>query len=423
MNSAYQGCLLLMATVLLTGCASPIRVSPTIPVTSPVVITTTPTHLPSATVQPTSTLTPLPSENILKFQPFEIRTDLPPYLDTAGALLLEIRDSPPKLLYFTPKIKLETIPGLTDEGCLSTSPDGKWLTQCTFAGTNSVLIIQTVDGQDQRKIPLIPYASILYEYPWLNNQQLLFTAFHEEGQAAAAMVVANPFTGQQTELDSNYPHLVRSPDGPAGTMAFNLADVVYDPSLKLVVYPSSGERSFITVWNRQSKSVITKFESGTNSYPLWSPDGKQLAISTSTHYINDKWLQVSEWFLISQEGQVEQLTHFGDYFTTAEISFFSKWSPDGKKLAFWLETSPSLCAQGPQLAVLDITTKQVTNTCLAGTSSISMVSTPIWSLNSQYIVTENEKQKFLVDIKQELTFDITRFFPDASVAIGWLALP
>jgi Tol biopolymer transport system component len=120
---------------------------------------------------------------------------------------------------------------------------------------------------------------------------------------------------------------------------------------------------------------------------------------------------------------VEQLTRFGDYFSSSEIGSSSNWSPDGQKLAFWIDLSPSPCP-GLRLAILDMTTKQVTNTCLPGT--LQYAPPPIWSLDSRYILvmdaTATPIKKILVDIENEQAFDITALVGDSS-PIGWLASP
>jgi hypothetical protein len=99
---------------LLAGCAAP-KVLPTV---MPSI-----TASPSPTMRPTSTATPLPPENILKYQPFEITTDLPFDVNPGGALA--IGREPLQRLHFGTQIRLEIVPGLYPESALM---GNGWLT-------------------------------------------------------------------------------------------------------------------------------------------------------------------------------------------------------------------------------------------------------------------------------------------------------
>ncbi len=128
-----------------------------------------------------------------------------------------------------------------------------------------------------------------------------------------------------------------------------------------------------------------------------------------------------EWYSVSRAGQVEQLTHFGDYFSSSKFGFGSNWSPDGKKLAFWMELEPSPCP-GPRLGIMDTTTKQIINTCLPGSWQYDIP--PIWSLDSQYIVIRSDDdvspvKTTLVDVENGQAFDISSLLIDSS-PFGWL---
>ena len=118
-----------IAIPLFAGCSSPTYLPTTSPTTSSAATpTAAPTLTPSPTMQAISTATLLPPENILKYQPFEITTDLPSDVNPGGALV--IWSEPPQLLHFYPQVRLETVSKIDNVGCLSTSPDGKWLAYC-----------------------------------------------------------------------------------------------------------------------------------------------------------------------------------------------------------------------------------------------------------------------------------------------------
>lgn len=415
--------LLSSCSVAETSTKDPIRTTETTE------IPTSALTIPSTTV-PTKaapTLTPSPLEHILNFQQFEITSEIPADLRPDDALV--IWSEPLQLLRFEPDIHRETIIGIDpNAGCFSTSPDGKWLSYCPQSSdspTGQWLIVESADGQVQKKVPMDLRLIYFGAYQWLDNQRLTFPLIQVEHQPAYPVVVINPFTGEQVKLSSDYPGLQLSPSGTATSMDFNFSDVVYDPSLEHVIFPSwGGEHNYIVLWNRQSNSEVARVENHSQvfgHYPLWSPDATQFAVPVVNTIRGDHIIE--EWYSVSREGQVEQLTHFGDYFSDSDIGSASKWSPDGRKLAFWLEVSPSLCP-GLNLAVLDLDTKQVTNTCIFGNSDYAPP--PIWSLDSRYIVVVNarteSRQTILVDIEGDRAFDITNI-TEGLLPIGWLVSP
>ena len=68
---------------------------------------------------------------------------------------------------------------------------------------------------------------------------------------------------------------------------------------------------------------------GSNSSPAWSPDGKEIAFTSTRD--GDKEIYISDW---SGERQERLTNHAG-----ADDS--PEWSPNGKRIAFQRETSPS----------------------------------------------------------------------------------
>jgi hypothetical protein len=406
-----------------TSTKNPIRTTETIEIpTSALTITST-----SVPTKVAPTLTPSPLENIINFQQFDIASEIPADLRPDDALV--IWSEPLQLLRFEPDIHRETIIGIDpNAGCFSTSPDGKWLSYCPQSSdspTGQWLIVESADRQEQKKVPMDLRLIYFGAYQWLDNQRLTFPLIQAEYQPAYPVVVINPFTGEQVKLSSDYPGLQLSPSGTATSMDFNFSDVVYDPLLEHVIFPSwGGEHNYIVLWNRQSNSEVARVENHSQvfgHYPLWSPDATQFAVPVVNTIRGDHVIE--EWYSVSREGQVEQLTHFGDYFSDSDIGSASNWSPDGRKLAFWIEVSPSLCP-GLNLALLDLDTKQITNTCIPGNSDYAPP--PIWSLDSRYIVAVNAntspRQTILVDIEEDRAFDITDI-TDGSIPIGWLVSP
>ena len=432
--------LLVIGIAVLGGCSSGKSTSTSISQSSTetsILSTAEPpiTFTPSSQAIPATTTALQIPENIVKFQPFEITFGAPRDAKPMGALAI-CGDLAIQLLQFTPDVKVETVPGVVDDPfCLETSPDGKWIAyeeSFNESSTGSWLVVQSADGQQQKKVPEDPDWVNFGDYVWLDNQHLIFNNFinppdiqRTQAYPAYPMVVVNPFTGEHIELSSEYPELKLGINGPVGTLAFNYTDVVYDPSLDLVIFPAwGGEHNYIVLWDRHSQAVLARVEDhsgGFGHYPLWSRDTTQFAVAVMNAIKGERG--IDEWYRVSREGQVEQLTRFGDYFSSSEIESASNWSPDGKKLAFWINLDPSPCP-GLRLAILDVSTKQVTNTCLPGTRKYAPP--PIWSFDSRYIVigdySDPPIKTILVDIENGRAFDITSLIGD-SRPIGWLVSP
>jgi Tol biopolymer transport system component len=129
-----------------------------------------------------------------------------------------------------------------------------------------------------------------------------------------------------------------------------------------------------------------------------------------------------EWLTVTQGGQVQQLTHFGAVFTHTEIGD-SSWSPDGLRLAFWLDAKPSPC-EGPTLAILDTTTRKTTDYCLLGSDDPGAPALkPVWSLDGQYLAvdqyTGRVSHTIVVNTLQDWAAQVAEHVGPA----GWLATP
>jgi hypothetical protein len=67
-----------------------------------------------------------------------------------------------------------------------------------------------------------------------------------------------------------------------------------------------------------------------NNDPLWSLDGSDFLIMGLDEKVN-----TVEWFQVTRDGTIKQLTHFGENLKDASIGRPSR-SPDGRYLAFKL---------------------------------------------------------------------------------------
>jgi Tol biopolymer transport system component len=412
------------------------NVTPTVLVSpsATVLSTANPTRQPTLTimpslVEPTATSTvALSPEYILKYQRLDVAPRLPSDANPVGTLVLfGDRGGRSYLLKFDQQVEQE-IAGR--KFCFSTSPDGKWLAYCEFpvdSSTGGWLIVEGNNGQQVKKLPMGKDWNFFTATTWLGNERLVFNLLRDTGEVSPVVVV-NPFTGEQTQLKSDYPgiYIDKSP-GTGGGLYFVYSAVVYDPSLNLVIYPQRDvdKRSdFVVLWDRQVGKTLARVPEWGVFYhtPLWSPDVTQFVVAVTPNLkSNSNRGAIEEWFSVSREGQVRQLTHFGDFFADVRIGA-ANWSPDGRWLAFWLEAKPSLC-EGQNLVVLEMETQSVTEYCVPG-SIYGDAPPPIWSPDSRYIAVQNyyevnSSHVILVDIMQGWATQIAENVEPA----GWLVAP
>lgn len=300
----------------------------------------------------------------------------------------------------------------------ATSPDGKWLAYGYYPETgNPRIVVVSADIQKKIEIPMgMGWLDNLGT--WLDNEHLSFPVWFKQGMIAA-MVLVDPFTGKQQEIPSDYPGLERYQLGfSAGAgLHFDYSSVVYDPSLKYVVYPETYvDGYYLTLWNRETKTVITRLldGSGYGHLPVWLPDGSQVLVVARPQANKPK-----EWFYISLSGQSQQLTHFGDKLSEFYIQNNASVSPDGHYLAFGLSTQMNgNWWDAGQLVILDLRTQNVMETCIP----LSTRDKPVWSPDSHYLAfTEpgsiHPAPVVLLDLEQHLAVQIDI----DKEPIGWMA--
>jgi hypothetical protein len=431
----------LAAVMILAGCW-PLQVSPTVPrvstmpLLSPVAtdvplptVMVTPSPMPSEVVStpgPTATSTPyLPSANILQYQPLKVLTEVPPDSHPVGNLLVTAEQV---ILLDMADRATQTIG--SDLWCLGTSPNRKWFSFCQLADnstTNGTLIIESSDLRQRKKVAIRPGLMWGQAVSWLDNEHLVFNVAKPPTDWTTNYPVAvfDPFTGDQQVITSEYPHLITwTVSGPAPTTPFPYSSVVYDPSLKLVVYPQQTDVGwYVVLWDRQAKRALARVADlgGFGHLPIWSPSADQFVVavdpagSPQDNHFHD------EWYSVTRQGQATRLTHFGDFFSSVHIDTAS-WSPDGQRLAFWVDVAPSLCKPGQNLALMVLATQQITDYCVYGLG-YPPVSPPIWSPDGRYIAVnssfDNQFHLLLVDTREGWVAATGI----SGVPVGWLAAP
>jgi hypothetical protein len=436
--------LLAVTATLLAGCSTkntstPLSITPSVaftpsqtrtvtvtrrPPTSSLTLTLTPTSTPLPSATPTPTAPPQPFQDHC----LEVLPTLPQNARSDGVLILFDDYKQPLAVLRDMKTGQEIpLPEQENIDHLKVSPDGRWMAYWLHqslpgnAGLSASQVV--IAGADGRPYKLIPWEEG-WEYiaGWLDNERVLINKMGKDRYDIDSLIVLNPFTGQRTEFAPIYPQM----EGTDPTW-WNLGRMVFDPTLTRVVYPSYdiGKPRSIVLWdvtnNQHLASVSVILAS--NPEPKWSPDGRQVLVEalTSDEPSSAGTYNV-ELYSIAFDGQVTQLTHFSDVHPQVYPDEFS-WSPDGQKIAFWIQ-AVSEPYKHQQLAVLDMTTGNVTNYCIPG-FLYGRAGRPVWSPNGQQLAVQNlydeqnNSHTILVDIVNGWAARIA----EGLTPVGWMVSP
>jgi hypothetical protein len=230
-----------------------------------------------------------------------------------------------------------------------------------------------------------------YSWGWFDSQRLKRGLISESGKHT--LVLLNPFKKERQSLPADFPSSEMYSEN--FFMAWiRASSPIYDPTLTRVVYGSGFHDNSYTIhprviiWDAQSNQKVTEINTmDWGDTPVWTPDGKQFFMAANLDPKKTRDF-ADEFFAISRDGDIRQLTHFMDYYKESDILDSYELSPDGKLMAFWFVSKPSL-SDGPQLAVLNIGTGEVTNYCIKGDAFADNAYEPwlpVWSPDSTQLL-------------------------------------
>jgi hypothetical protein len=222
---------------------------------------------------------------------------------------------------------------------------------------------------------------------WLNEDQLIIGLVDEgDYSRLPPLGLLNIQTKEYREIIRNYPrHTIIDEFEPFLSW---YTTTFFNPTLSLVAYPAYPEddwdKSFI-LFDLRSNRIITElmdYRTRTIAPPQWTPDGDHLLIAKED-YPGEPLPSEDheEFFLISSEGEIIQLTHFNDYHEFSRIGSFA-FSFDGRYVAFWFQEYS--ISKDEFLYVLDLNTQEVMNTCLSSQRTPSVA--PVWSPKNYYLI-------------------------------------
>jgi Tol biopolymer transport system component len=316
------------------------------------------------------------------------------------------------------------------------SPDGKYVSYIHYSVRTEEdrLIIATAEGQ-----PI--WSKVIYDYAWewFDSERLIHLDVPQNG--TPSLFLLNPFTGQRQELRFDYPDSRLFTNDPSDRWGFGRGGLpVYDPTLTRVLYPECDSQCQDKVIRREGGWPIVLWDLETNqpiarlmtvdSYgttPVWTPDGKQFVLATTVDP-DEWWVPASEFFTMSREGQLRQLTHFRDYSKEVHIPDSYSLSPDGKLLAFWIAIEPNLY-EDLRLAVLNIETGEVVNHCIKGDAFADNATepySPVWSPDSTQLLVISRIPED-TKVRRVVAVDILHNYAARVNAdmepVGWMVVP
>lgn len=274
---------------------------------------------------------------------------------------------------------------------------------------------------------------------WMDEQRLIIQNMPLKNgfiKPPASTLLFNLENQETTDYLPNYPEIDILVSGVSnwGNEAFTVT--VYNKSLSRVVYPASNndDDTPLVLWDTENREEILRLHGNDVDYgggPEWLRDGSSFIVAVFPSYtswrgkvyrnFNDEipYMGGFELAQISFDGKVKRLTYLTkDYVFGAEgISL----SNDNTKVAFWLNLnykSGDMDADR-QLAVLDIRSGEITNTCLQGGD---FPYPPIWSADDNSLlvtvsnIRKNENKVLIVDIDRQQATILT----ENAIAAGWL---
>lgn len=289
------------------------------------------------------------------------------------------------------------------------SPDHNWL---AFHEINrNKLVIHTVDGEQKIELDWKPEWFQLVE--WIDGKHLLISITGGE------YLIINPFTGSNYNLiDMN-----ELPDfqGPIGVGA-DWWEPVFNTNLSRAVYTAIADK--IVLWDMQKNKPVTSLVSDNDqpfggNKPVWSPKGDKFVFSYQPAGDVDGWFH-DDLYIITKNGEVNRVTNLSSYYKEKSFQNGFSWSPDGNKIAFW--STGQIDKEEvtfPKLAILDLSSKVVTEYCISGGNLLYDSQSPIWSPDGKKIVVEaliNNKSKgnyenvgiYMIDFEKDVFYSLLK---------------
>lgn len=344
-----------------------------------------------------------------------------------GGYILDLEDGiKERVPYFTEKT-LEGYNKFSND--FFVSPDGKWLayqdpsfSKLFVEPTETLLTNDDVDRIVWDK----EYQ--FHVQRWVDNDTVLIIYPPREGGTFFPTVFLNPFTGEEYGFFlETMPNYLDYKYGGAAYVTHYLhsGELAPDPTMKKVVYPEkrNGE-TYNTLWDIKNEEPLARLRylPGYVNDPLWAQDGDDVLLLSYIQH--QKEPRFEEWFLVTSNGVVKQITRFGDILQDYEyyLSNASR-SWDGRFLVFQLRYNFRQPDEIIKYILLDLKANTLEGYCIILNSENSSFGSPVWSPDSRYFIIDtdrNTKQDIvMVDVENKKAYQIARDW----YIIGWIKKP
>lgn len=274
------------------------------------------------------------------------------------------------------------------------------------------LVVRTANGKERYQFSATNIKSLRQ---WIGDERLL--AVPVSWPHNDALLVINPFTGEQKELIENYPGLIDADFNLRGGWIDWSERVVYNSLLTKAVYLKFfAERPGVALWDVETHSELALFEMpGYGKYPKWSPDNQRLAILLHPR------LNYDDFFILDLDGSSTRLTYLAEpeYYAPTIIHKSYTWSSDGRYIAFWMSRRPDRPFTELRLGIVDTLSGQTTDYCDLGNTT--SVEEPVWLPDGTQLLlgtidASGRPHIVLLDILEKQAYHVVEGF----LPLGWL---
>jgi hypothetical protein len=257
---------------------------------------------------------------------------------------------------------------------------------------------------------------------WLNNDYMTINRYIAEFDFESLLII-NPFTNDKRELLPEYPGFRYNFPPAFQWEGYFLSKLVPNQTVSHLVYPN--EDFELVLWDLEKDVEVQHlYRMDFDNTPWWSPDGtrfitsvpiKQKAYDGSTLINIDDGLSYvggNELVTVDLQGNKKRLTYFTTERKAKEFRYI--WSPDGRKVAFWLQLGDQ---SDWDFAILDTKTEEVINYCIHSSAPFWIY----WSTDGNHLATtigisELKYETVIIDIIGNSIYKIA----ENAIVRGWM---
>jgi hypothetical protein len=226
---------------------------------------------------------------------------------------------------------------------------------------------------------------------WIGENKLLFFTYDTDPIRA---IVYNVLTNKTKIIPLEFPNISMEYWQPGNNwysiFGYDQNRLVLHPSLDFVLFPSVDNpldsAGNLVFWNLREGNKISEIIgiAAHTTMPEWSPDDNSFAVEVLSNQTIENLSDGQSRKIDSIKGNLIQVDINGNItklteFQTSVNFFHLSWSPNGTKIAFWINDWASTPPIN-QLGILDVITKELSSFCIQGYGKIH------WSPNGRFLL-------------------------------------